>query len=122
MDAGGGSDAGRHVVAYLDRLLNQRDLRACDEFLAPGYIDHDAPEGTPPGPAPTREYVAGLLAQYPDLRLEVEDVLSQGNKAALRLRWNGIHGETGQRLDKRGIIVVQLDGRGRLTERWSAYA
>ena len=114
-------DAGRRVRDYLERLLNQRDLNVCALFLAPDYIDHDAPEDTPPGPAATREYVAGLLEAYPDLRLDVEDVVSQDRKAALRLRWSGTHGQTGEALDKSGLIVVHLDEQGRLTERWSAY-
>ncbi|GIJ73911.1 VOC family protein [Virgisporangium ochraceum] len=59
------------VASYFHRLLVQRDLSACDDLLAPDYLDHDAPPGTPPGPAATRAYAERLFADHPDLRVDV---------------------------------------------------
>ena len=36
-----GKAAKQVILEYFDRLLNQRDLGACDELLSPLYIDHD---------------------------------------------------------------------------------
>lgn len=115
-------DVGEQVQAYFQRLLNGRDPGVCQQMLAPDYLDDDAPAGTPPGPQATQAYVEDLLAQYPDLRLDIEDCVAQGCKVALRLRWRGMHRLTGESMDQHGIVLVHVNAQGQLTRRWSAYA
>jgi hypothetical protein len=109
------------VREYFDRLLVQRDLTVCEEMLAPDYVDHDAPDGTPPGPRPTREFVAHLLDTYPDLQFKVLDVAAQAGSVALRATWQGTHRELGTAFHQAATILIHLDGTGRLAERWSVY-
>jgi predicted ester cyclase len=109
------------VRTYLHRLLVQRDLSVCEEMLAPTYIDHDAPSGTPPGPAPTRQYVTQLLHAYPDLRFTMGTVTAQDRSVAVRATWRGTHRDTGATFHQTGLILIYLDRSGRLAERWSAY-
>ena len=109
------------VCRYFLRLLNERDLSVCDELLSADYVDHDAPPDAPPGPRGTQAFVAGFLAQYPDLRVEIEDILAEGDRVAARLVWRGHHGVTGEPLRQMGIIILRLNERGQLAERWSAY-
>ena len=109
------------VRTFFHRLLVQRDLSVCDELLADGYIDHDAPPGTPTGPQPTRQYVTGLLHTYPDLQFGIRDVVAHGRAVAMLATWRGTHRDTGIPMRQTGVVLVYLDERGRLTERWSAY-
>lgn len=106
---------------YFQRVLNERDLSALDDLLAPDYIDHDAPPGSPAGPAPVRAYLSGFLSGYLDLRVTVEDVLVSGNKAAARVVWLGRPIRGGEVLHEEGIIIVRFNARGQMAERWSAY-
>jgi lactoylglutathione lyase len=103
------------VRRYFDRLLNQRDLAVCDDLLAPDYVDHDAPPDAPPGPAGTKAFVAALLERHPDLTFRIDDLVAAGDRVALRATWQaaGYH-ET-------GLLLLRLDGTGRIAERWSAY-
>lgn len=111
------------VRSYFQRLLFQRDLSACDDLLAAGYVDHDAPPGAPNGPAATRAYVEQMLADHPDLRFEIEELIAQGRTVALRATWRGTHATTGEPLRQRGLVFLHVDPTaGRITERWSAYA
>ena len=115
-------EAKRVIGEYFDRLLNQRDLSVCDELLSPEYVDHDAGPGAVPGPDETKAYVEEFLLQHPDMRVEVKDVLSEGDKVAVRLRWEGTNSATGEACRKDGIIILRLDADGRIAERWSAYS
>ncbi len=107
------------VRDYFRRLFDERELTACDQ-LSPGYVDHDAPVGTEPGPAATQQYVADMLAADPQLRVEVLMAVSQGHTVATRVRW--IPGPRTGREPTEGLVLIDLDERGRLRERSSAYA
>jgi predicted SnoaL-like aldol condensation-catalyzing enzyme len=106
---------------YFQRLLNEKDLSVCEEMLSPDYIDHDAPPDAPRGPQGTREFVAGFLETYPDMHVEIEELLAEGNKAALRMVWLGHHRQTGATFHQVGNIFLCFDEKGQIVERWSAY-
>ena len=109
------------VQRYFHQLLNERDISVCDELLASTYIDHDAPAETPAGPGDTKEFVAGFLDQYPDLKVEVLDVIAEANKVAARILWRGTDQHTGMSLHQMGIVILHLNEQGQFVERWSAY-
>ncbi|MFC1715244.1 ester cyclase [Candidatus Poribacteria bacterium] len=109
------------VREYFHRLLNDRDISVCDEMLASDYTDNDAPQGTPPGPDSTKQYMVGFLRDYPDMEVRVEDIIAEGNKVAARNVWYGTHRESGEKFHRMGIIILRLNDTGQLVERWSAY-
>jgi len=109
------------VRRYFQRLLNEKDLSACDEMLSGDYVDHDAPPDTPPGPQNIKEFVAGFLAEYPNIHVDILDIVAEGDKVAARLVWRGNQRESGEEFHQMGIIILRLDDQGRLAERWSAY-
>lgn len=109
------------VHRYFHQLLNERDISVCDELLEPTYIDHDAPAGTPTGPAATKEFVIAFLDQYPDLQVEVVDMLAEANKVAARIIWRGTQRDTTQPFHQMGLVFIRLNEQGQFVERWSAY-
>jgi catechol 2,3-dioxygenase-like lactoylglutathione lyase family enzyme/predicted SnoaL-like aldol condensation-catalyzing enzyme len=109
------------VRQYFDRLLNQRDVSVCDEMLAPDYVDHDAPASTPPGPDSVKAFVTQFLANYPDLQVQIDDMVAEGDKVAARIVWRGTHKETGDRLFQMGNVIIRLNAAHQFIERWSAY-
>lgn len=109
------------VREYFQRLLNEKDLSVCDALLSGEYRDHDAPPGTPLGPKSTREFVARFLEEYPNMRVDIEDLFAEGNRVAARIVWHGNHRETGKEFHQIGIVLLRLDEKGQIAERWSAY-
>lgn len=109
------------VRCYFETLINGRDLSICDEALAPTYVDHDAPEDTPPGPESTKEYVAGFLDDHPDMHITIEEMIAEGNQVAARLIWRGTNRHSGTLFHQMGLVMLSLDEKGRFVERWSAY-
>jgi predicted SnoaL-like aldol condensation-catalyzing enzyme len=110
------ADRKQIAVDYFQRLATEHDFGAVDELLTPGYVDHDAPPGTPPGPDAAKAFVGALLDHHPDLRVEIEDIFGEDDRVALRLFWNA----PASGFRQRGIVVLRFEG-DRIAERWSAY-
>jgi hypothetical protein len=87
-------------------------LSVCDQLLSSDYIDHNTPAGTPPGPENTRDFVAGFLDEYPTLRVEVEDLISEENAVAARIVWRGNHKETGKVFHQMGVVILRVNENG----------
>jgi predicted ester cyclase len=85
------------------------------------FNDHDSPPSTPPGPQSVKNFVKGFITDYPDLQVQVIDVIAEGDRAAARLVWRGHHRETGEPYRQMGIVFLRLNEQGQLAERWSAY-
>jgi len=109
------------VRQYFHRLMNEKDLSVCDEMLSTEYIDHDAPSDSVPGPQNIKEFVQKFLETYPDMHVEIEDLLVEENKVAARLVWQGHNRESGETFLQAGIIILRLNDKGQFLERWSAY-
>jgi predicted SnoaL-like aldol condensation-catalyzing enzyme len=109
------------VREYFQRLLNEKDLSVCDEILSSDYIDHDAPPDALPGPKSTKEFVTRFLEEYPDMRVDIKDIIAERNEVAARMVWRGNHRKSGGKFHQMGIVILRLDDKGQLVERWSAY-
>jgi len=112
----------REVVReYFHRLFNEKDLSVCDQLLSSDYRDHDATPDIPPGPKNTRDFVAGFLDEYPNLRVEIEDLFAEGNRVAVRIVWHGNRKQTGDVFHQMGVVILRVNDMGQIAERWSAY-
>ena len=78
------------VTRYYDEVLNQRNLAALDDLLAPDFASW-LPDGTRLGRAEYRGAVLASHEAFPDLVVEVLDQLAEGDKVATRWRASGTH-------------------------------
>jgi predicted SnoaL-like aldol condensation-catalyzing enzyme len=117
-----GPEAAKALVReYFHRLLNEKDLSVCDDLLSSDYVDHDAPADTLPGPQSIKDFVREFLEEYPDMRVDIEEIIAEGRKVAARIVWHGNHRVSRETFHQQGIVILRLDDKGQLTERWSAY-
>ncbi len=108
---------------YTETVFNQRDLSRLEEFLAPNFVDHDgAPE---PGPGPVRQGLTVFLGAFPDLRIEILDMVAEDDKLACRYVISGTHlgdlfglAPTGRRAVWQEQDITRFAG-GQLVERWA---
>lgn len=76
-------------------MWNQRDFAACEDLMAEDYVEHaSAPFGTTEpgrvhGPTAMRETMKWLLDQFPDLHLQIEEVVSDQDIIVARVRTTG---------------------------------
>jgi hypothetical protein len=66
--------------------------------------------------------VAAFLASYPDLTIDVGDLIAEGDKAAIRVRWRGTDARNGEAYHVAGVVFLRLNRAGQIAERWSGYA
>jgi steroid delta-isomerase-like uncharacterized protein len=86
-------DANKRVVQrFYEELWNRGNLDAADELVAEDYIRHDLrPGDAPPGPEGQKAVAKKFRAAFPDVRLEVEAMVGEGDLVVARWRMTGTH-------------------------------
>jgi steroid delta-isomerase-like uncharacterized protein len=71
-----------------------------------------------------REFMSALLAAFPDSRFVIDDVIAEGDKAAVRHRLQGTHQAelqgvpaTGRQVEVNGIVIFRVEN-GLIAEAW----
>src|SRR5262249_51465021 len=74
------------VRNHFEELVNRRNLAIGNVNFAPQFVDHgaDVPPGTPPGPAGAIQYVGSALDRFPDMHVEVLDVIAEDDRVVVR--------------------------------------
>jgi len=85
-------DNNEAVIRRWIEAYNERDLEAEADVLAPGFVAHvPAAPGPLKGLEAWRRFSGPFAEAFPDLRLTVEDVVSEGEKVAARVAFRGTH-------------------------------
>lgn len=117
----------REVVrrAY-EELWNERNVEVVDELATEDFLNHAAPPGRQRGRQGLKDVVRMFENAFPDFRYEVEDVISEGEKVAVRDVFVGTHqGDfmgipaTGNRVTMEAIHIFRFEV-GRMAEHWVA--
>lgn len=106
-------------------LLSKGDVDGFGALLADGFIEHEEM----PGLAPSKEGVIEMFRMYaaafPDLRMEVSDLLADGDKTVARVTATGTHqGEfmgipaSGKSIEVQLIDIMRFDAAGLVCEHW----
>src|SRR5262249_38387439 len=120
------SEANKYVVKRVfEELWNEANLSVADQFFAPNYIHHDpATQDFGRGPESERKRLNLYRSAFPDLRLTIENIISEGETVMARWSCHATHrGElngipaTGKRIDITGVTVCRLTG-GKVAEAW----
>jgi len=74
-----------------EEVWHQGDLERIDELFAPDFVRHDPGGREIQGPEENRQFIKGLRAAFPDLRFTVLDQIAEGDKVAVRYRFQGTH-------------------------------
>ena len=82
------SEPAQTVRAYIE-AIGARDLDAAVALWAAGAVDHVGPVGNFSAPDELRRFFAGLQEAMPDSRIEIIDLISDGDRVAMRWKTNG---------------------------------
>lgn len=131
-----GSRAGFDVDHVIRKLLhdtyNRRDLSAIDRAYARNVRWHGTTNRTGYGRSEVRGMARGLLATFPDLGMQVDEIYWMGNEAegfSASVRWSAIgthrgygwYGTpTGRRVHLWGISQLYF-AAGQIVEEWSLF-
>jgi len=118
------------VRAFYEKAVNKGDLTAVDELVGFTEIAHYSGGAVGQNtPESVKKWVADLRAAFPNIRVTVEDLISEGDKAVNRVTYRGTHtGEwndpvwgrilpTGKQIAWSAIAINRFAG-GKSVEAW----
>jgi len=108
------------VRNHFEEFVNRKNLDIADVNFAPEFVDHgtDVPPGMPPGPAGAKEYVGGAYKKFPDIHVEILDLVAEDDRVVVRNHWTGTEAATGTKYEFSGIVIWRVAHR-QLVERWA---
>ena len=120
-----------HVTTMrrLYELISAGDIDGFGDLLADGFVEHDGGPGMEPGKEGVKQLFRMYRASFPDLRMDVEEVLPSGDKVVGRIRATGTHtGEafmglpaSGKSVNVQLIDITRFDDDGLACEHWGVF-
>jgi steroid delta-isomerase-like uncharacterized protein len=110
------------VRRYMEEIWNQGRLDPVDECFSADCVFHgpNVPEWG--GSDARKQYVLALRRSFPDTHYDIDDLVAEGDRVAMRWSWTGTHREewngiapTGKRLSTTGMSIFQF-ACGRIVE------
>lgn len=108
---------------FIEEVWNEKRTGRVDEIFAEHYVNHGA---VPPNRQGMRNRLERMLAAFPDVHVDVEDILVDGDKIAVRLQVTGTHEgnfmgiePTGNPVDFRVCSILRVQ-EGRIVEQWDS--
>ena len=113
------------VRRWFDEVWNQGRGDAIDELISERSIVHGLGPEALHGPSGFRPFHAAYRNAFPDIRVQIEQMVAEGDVVAVRWRATGTHSGNGlgwaatQRpVDFSGMLFVRVED-GRLIEGWN---
>jgi steroid delta-isomerase-like uncharacterized protein len=105
--------------------ISAGDLAGFGELVADDFVEHDEVPGVPPTKQGTLDYFRMLLTAFPDMRMDVEDLIANEDKTVARVKATATHqGEfmgvppTGNRVEVQLIDIMRFNDAGLVCEHW----
>lgn len=112
-------------IQRLYDIINTGDIDGFGRQLADDFVEHEEIPGIPPTKDGVILYFRLLIAAFPDMRMDVEDIIASGDKAVARVRVTGTNkGEfmgmpaTGKSVAMKLIDITRFGDDGLAREHW----
>lgn len=115
---------------WFDEVWNQGKAEVIDELMAPDVIVHGLTDENGKeivGADHFRKFYHGFRGAFPDIRILVEDTVTQGDKVVGRCRVTGTHTGAGlgipptnKSMDFTGVAWVRVKD-GKISESWNNF-
>jgi predicted SnoaL-like aldol condensation-catalyzing enzyme len=109
----------KKIIARLyEELINQKKIGNIELYYEPKVVDHSAWPGQAPGREGLRQAIEDFHKSYQDLHVQVDEVLTSGNKVITRETWKGVNSSTSKPFTGTVMHIYQLQN-GKVTDEWS---
>jgi steroid delta-isomerase-like uncharacterized protein len=112
---------------WFDEVWNQGREDTIDRLFAPDAIAHGLPGAPLNGPAAFRGIFAAFRGAFPDIRIDVERVISTSDSVAAEVRVTGTHSgdtlgvpATNRHIDFHGMTMATV-ADGQVRECWNCF-
>lgn len=104
--------------------INNGNLEAMRELVAPDCVDHDPAPDQAPGPDGYIHFFTMLTTAFPDANIAVDQMVADEENVAFAYTLTGTHQgpfmgheATGKRISIRGMQISRFEN-GKMVERW----
>jgi serine phosphatase RsbU (regulator of sigma subunit) len=113
---------------YIEEVWNQGRLELADEIFD-RYLAHQ-PDGPTleRGPEDVKRFVSEFRAAFPDLRINIDEQVAEGDKVMIRATFRGTHqrefrgmAPTGKEIEVKGFTDFRFSEEGKVVESWDSY-
>jgi predicted SnoaL-like aldol condensation-catalyzing enzyme len=113
-------EAKEFVRNHFEEFVNRKILSIGKVNFASEFVDHgaDVPPGVPPGPEGAMQYVGGAYKKFPDIHVEILDLIAEDDRVVVRNHWTGTEAASGTKYEFSGIVIWRIAHR-QLAERWA---
>ncbi|MGV6815907.1 MAG: ester cyclase [Thiotrichales bacterium] len=108
---------------FVDEVINNGNFPVLDEVIHPNYI-YRSPDQVLEGPEALKDLFAAYRSAFPDLHLDIEDLVTTDDKAVLSFTLSGTHqgdlmgiAPTGKQMKVNGMTLSRLED-GKIVEEW----
>ena len=118
------------IREWFEEVWNKGNLEAIDRLMAPDAIEHgltNAKEDDARGPAAFKPFVTKFKEAFPDLRIEVEQTVCEGEFVVARCVVRGTHNGEGlgmlpsnRPIEITGMTMVRVRD-GQMVEGWNNF-
>ena len=101
----------------IDEVINQKSLDSADELFSGEHELHPEAPGVGRGPEGMKRAFAALHEEFPDIHVEIESMVAEGDMVAVRLTFSGTHAPTGERATWPEMVFARFS-EGKAVESW----
>ena len=105
------------VRRHFDHFVNRKQSETALQNFSDDFLDHDEPGGPVVGPVAAKSMMENAFRRWPDLHVEVEDILAEGDKVMVRNIWTATE-SGGRKIQFRGFVLWRFANR-KIVERWA---
>ena len=117
-------DDGKSLFRRFYEEVGAGNLAVIDELIAEDFVDHEEFPGLQPTREGVKQFFAMLRSAFPDLRMEVREILADGDLVSARVVVTGTHEEdfmgmpsSGNHIEVQVFDMVRIRD-GQVTEHW----
>ena len=99
------TEQNKALVQRMIQLQVDGDLNTVDQVFAPNWVDHNPPMPLPQGYEGFKQLTMAFRSAFPGMRIEIKDILAEGDKVAARLHFRGTNSGSFQGMPPTGKTV-----------------
>lgn len=110
---------------YIKEFLQDADESAADRYIDVDVVTHDGMPGQAPGLDGVKQTFQGLRTAFPDMKVEVKDIIAEDDKVVGRFVVSGTNSgifmgmpATNKTFTYDEIVIVRFEN-GKIVEHWA---
>ena len=113
------------IAMAMGKVFNDGDDEVAEKLVAPDFVDHEAPPGTPGGPEGYAGTARWMRSVWTNAKWDIVDGFAKGDRACLRVVFSGRHDRdfmgvpaTGKDVEVQHIHIYRISD-GQVREHWA---